>query len=390
MSQILVVGGSVSTGAFVTQLRSGGYTDEVVVVDPDPDAPYDRPPLSKEFLSSDAARPEAPWWDDSCEIVRGRATSLNRDDRAVSVNLDEGGTRTLRADDIVIATGSAPVRLPGLPSEIATLRTAADGRRIRDCIGPGRHVTILGAGTIGTELASAVVGAGGAATLIDLADRPLDRFLAGHLAAETTAWIKDAEVELQLESRVEDLVRTDDRWLVSTTTSQHTTDLVVSAVGARPVTNWLDDSGVDARDGVRCDHNGTALDLEGSPIPHLHAMGDASAWLTEIGSFRRREDWTSAQRQGRHLASHLLGLSPTQPADRERERDYFWSHQFGRRIQVLGRPERDATLVQHVDAPARNAAFYTVERDSEVIAWISVNSPREFAVAMRDSMRVTR
>jgi 3-phenylpropionate/trans-cinnamate dioxygenase ferredoxin reductase subunit len=86
----------------------------------------------------------------------------------------------------------------------------------------------------------------------------------------------------------------------------------------------------------------------------------------------------------------LLGLSPTQPADRERERDYFWSHQFGRRIQVLGRPERDATLVQHVDAPARNAAFYTVERDSEVIAWISVNSPREFAVAMRDSMRVTR
>ena len=388
MSQILVVGGSVSTGAFLTQLRSDGYTGQVVVVDPDPDAPYDRPPLSKEFLSSDAVRPEAPWWDDRCDIVRGRATSLNRDDRAVNVALNEGGSRTLRADDIVIATGSAPVPLAGLPADIAHLRTADDARRIRDSIGPGRHVTILGAGTIGTELASAVVGAGGTATLVDLADRPLDRFLAGHLAAETTAWIKDAGVELQLESRVGDVVRSGERWLVSTTASQHTTDLLISAVGARPVTAWLDDSGVDARDGIRCDHNGTALDLEGSPIPQVHAMGDASAWRTEIGPFRRREDWTSAQRQGRHLASHLLGLSPAQPADRER--DYFWSHQFGRRIQVLGHPERDATLIQHVDDPARNSAFYTVERDSDVIAWISVNSPREFALAMRDSMRVTR
>jgi len=135
---------------------------------------------------------------------------------------------------------------------------------------------------------------------------------------------------------------------------------------------------------VRCDSDGDVLGQLGRPLPHVHAIGDVAAWRSPSGQHRRREDWTSAARQGRHLARCLLGLEPLP----ESELDYFWSYQFGRRIQVLGTPQRDAALLTHVDEAEQRAAFHTVEHEGRTVAWISINRPREFALALRDSMRV--
>jgi len=115
----------------------------------------------------------------------------------------------------------------------------------------------------------------------------------------------------------------------------------------------------------------------------VYAIGDVASWTTRDGERRRREDWTSAQRQGRQVARRLLGLAPLPVVGGDL--DYFWSEQFGRRIQVLGTPARDGRLVQQSADPDRESAFYTVERDGRTVAWISVNAPREFALAIRQS-----
>lgn len=385
---LLVVGASVASGALVAQLREDGFTGRILVVDPDPDAPYDRPPLSKEFLAGSAERPPAPWWDERCELVRGRATGLDVAGSTVEVTGPDGSTRRLGADHVVVATGSAPVRLPGQPHGVVSLRTARDARRIREFAVPGRRVVVLGAGTIGTELASSLVESECRVTVVDLADRPLDRFLAGHLGAEAAGWIREAGVSLHLGTRVTGIAGHDGAWLVSTDSGDLVAEQVISAVGTRPVTDWLAGSGLDVADGVRCDGDGTALDTAGRAVAQVHAIGDVSAWAVAGGPPRRREDWTSAQRQGRHVARHLLGFDADPVAARERE--YLWTQQFDRRIQVLGVPERDANLVQHLDEPARRAASYTVERDGDTLAWITVNAPREFARAMRAAMLVAR
>lgn len=158
--EVLVVGASVAAGAFVSQLRDDGFAGSVLVVDEDPDAPYDRPPLSKDFLGSGSMKPEAPWWTGGGDVLRGRAVHLDARDHALTVLVSGGDTERITAEHIVLATGATPVRLPGLPPGVNHLRTAADARELRQRLENDSHVVVLGAGTIGTEVASAVVEAG--------------------------------------------------------------------------------------------------------------------------------------------------------------------------------------------------------------------------------------
>lgn len=383
-ADVLVVGASVSAGALVSQLRAEGFPGRVMLVDSDPDAPYDRPPLSKEFLTSSDVRPGALWWHEDCELVPGVAVSLEPVSRCVQVQDAEGRTQWISAGHLVVATGAVPVRLPGQPDAVCELRTAGDARRLRNRATAGQRVVILGAGTIGTELASSLVDRGCDVSLVDLADCPLDRFLAGHLSLEVRRWIEEAGVSLHLGTRVHGVREDGNRLAVLTDSGSIAGDLVVSAVGVRPNTDWLVDAGLDVGDGLRCDVRGVVLDVDGQPMPGLYACGDVASWPSPDGVVRRREDWTSAQRQGRRVARHILGGAPAS----ETELDYFWSHQFGRRIQVLGIPDRSASLVHHVNEPQRGRLFCTLEKDAGTVAWIAVNSPKEFALAMRKSTPV--
>lgn len=370
------------------QLRADGHTGRILVVDRDPDAPYDRPPLSKDFLFAEAERPEAPWWCDDCELVTGEVTSLDPFSRTATVCRPDGSVSEVLADEIVIATGSAPVRIPGQPDGVAELRTAADARFLRAHAAGKRRVIVLGAGTVGTELASSLTTAGTNVTLVDVAQRPLQRFFGGHLGDEATGWIRQGGVDLRLSTSVTAIRRYGGRWVVETDSACLDADLVVSAIGTRPVTNWLAGSGIAVGDGVFCDADGRVQALDGALVPAVYAVGDVASWVGPEGARRRREDWTSAQRQGRHVARKLLGSESSRIHDLQH--DYFWSNQFGRRIQVLGTPVPEGRLAQQVDDPERRAAFYTVEGRDGTLAWISVNRPREFALAMRESTVAAR
>lgn len=382
-ASVLAVGASVATAALVSQLRAEGCDGRILVVDGDPDMPYDRPPLSKDFLTAAGDRPEAPWWDAECDHQVGMVEALHAGARVATVRRRDGSLIEVAADHIVVATGSEPVRLPGQPAGVASLRTAADARALRESARAGRAVVVLGAGTVGTELASSLVATGAEVTLVDLADRPLDRFLGGHLGEEAAAWIRRGGVRLLLGTHVAGIRRTGARWEVETGGETLGADLVVSAVGTRPAISWLDGSGLALGNGVLCDHDGQAMTPAGTVAVGVYAIGDVASWSTRAGGRRRREDWTSAQRQGRHVARRLLGLEPLPVAGGDL--DYFWSDQFGRRIQVLGTPVRDGALVQQSTDPDRESAFYTVEHAGRTAAWISVNAPREFALAIRQS-----
>ncbi len=384
---VLVLGGSVAAAGLVAQLREDGLEGRVMVVDQDPDMPYDRPPLSKEFLSASDDRPAAPWWTGGCENVVGSVEALHAGARIATIRRADRSHLEVVADHVVIATGSAPLRLPGQPEGVASLRTAADARALRRHAAPGRRAVVLGAGTIGTEVASSLASAGADVTVVDLADRPLDRFLAGHLGDESAGWIRHAGVKLELGTQVLQITGSEGDWLVDTDRGALAADVVVSAVGTRPSVAWLEGSGVLLDNGIACDVDGLALSAYGGSVVGVHAIGDVASWALPSGGHRRREDWTSAQRQGRHVARRLLGLEPL--AHPGGDRAYFWTNQFGRRIQVLGTPVRDAALVPQVVDQDRDAAFYTVERDGEPVAWISINRPREFAMAMRQSVATT-
>ena len=382
--RVVLVGASVATGAFVNGAREGGYDGDIVVIDEDLDAPYDRPPLSKDFLGGTDRRPPAPWWDERCVLVRGRAVDLDTAERRVRVECATGDL-DIAGDHVVIATGASPIRLPSATDGVIHLRSARDARALRAMIRPKTRVAILGAGTIGTELASSLSALGCEAFIIDQASRPLDRFFAGHLGEQAASWISDAGVDLWLSTEVASVARAEKGFeILSSTGESFCSDVVVSAVGVRPATQWLEGTCLELASGVRCDADGRALDSRGEVVSGIYAVGDVANWARSDGTFKRREDWTTAQRRGRHVSQMLFGREPLPIS---REPDYFWTHQFNRRVQVLGEPSRTAALVTQSTTPERNAAFYSMEEDGGPVCWVAINAPREFAMAMRDAMQ---
>lgn len=376
---IVIVGGGLAGGTVAAHLQEEGYSDPIVVIDDDPDAPYDRPPLSKDFLSSERHAPDAPWWPSGCTLVRGRAISLDPEARLLNVSREEDKATEMSYDHLVVATGTVPTSLPGEPLGVARLGSAAEARTLRPYAAAGKSVIVIGAGTVGTELASTLAEAGARVTLVGRGRQPLARFFGGHLGTEAAAWIRGAGVDLRLGERIEKIVRRDGRWRVSVGSEELTSDMIVSAIGVRPNTDWLSGSGLHIADGVLCDSHGTALNESGQAVMGVHAVGDVARWQGPGGA-RRREDWTSARRQGITVANAILGREPGE--SEKAKHDYFWTHQFGRRIQVLGNIDPNGELVLHVERPEHSSSFYTVENSDGTRAYISINSPQEFVLAL--------
>jgi 3-phenylpropionate/trans-cinnamate dioxygenase ferredoxin reductase subunit len=351
-----------------------GFSGEFVVIDSDPNAPYDRPPLSKQFLLGTGPVERADWWPESVTIINAKAIGLVTAQRTVL--LDRLGE--IQADAVVIATGAGSIRLPNEPAGVLSLRTAADALAIRAAVDAGaKSAVIIGAGTIGAELASTLALRGLRVTVVDLAQQPMQRFFSGHLGEEATAWMHQAGVVTHLGVAVESIARTAEKWTVRVSGEDLQADLVISAVGARPNTEWLSYSGLDISNGIRCNAHGKAFLANGDVAEEIYAIGDVSSRQTEGGSFSRFESWTQAQRHGAALAEYFAGFESTELE----QAPYGWTEQFGRMIQVHGTLRPQGELVQVYAADDRNAALYRVGPSDDDPAWIGVNAPRHFSRA---------
>jgi 3-phenylpropionate/trans-cinnamate dioxygenase ferredoxin reductase subunit len=253
------------------------------------------------------------------------ATALVHHGDGLELQLADGAA--LHGDAAVIATGLAARRLPGQPASAVTLRTLDDALALRAVLDSARSLLVVGGGFIGAEVASAAVGRGIAVTVLEALDVPAERALGpvgGALAARLQ---RGAGVDLRTGVRIAEFR---DRGVVLADGTAISADAVLVGVGGVPQLDLLPATGpdgtpIDLSDGVACGPTGRVRGL-----PGVWAVGDAARW-----DGHRTEHWTSAGDQAAAVAADVLGVAP--PAATV---PYFWSDQFGLKIQLIGRADR--------------------------------------------------
>ncbi len=360
---VLVVGAGLGGLRTVEQLRTAGFQGRISLVGDEPHAPYDRPPLSKQVLTGEWApeRTTLSSVNDLDELgVRThlgiRAVAL----RPGEVELADGAS--LHADAIVIATGLAARTLPGQPAGMHSLRTLDDAVTLRSALERAGSLLVIGGGFIGAEVASAARTRGLAVTVLEALPVPSARALGAELGALSGQLMTEAGVDLRTKVRIEGFVGAGGgtgggaggRIAVALADGTRVAaDVVVVGIGGVPRLGWMNSgAGHTAAGGLPCGPTGR---VEG--VPGVWAVGDVAAWPDPVhGDRHRHEHWTSAGDQAATVARDILG----EPAPPPRV-PYFWSDQFGVKIQLLGRPEHADTLLPlHGDGLAGGAVKGTV------------------------------
>ncbi|WP_416985713.1 NAD(P)/FAD-dependent oxidoreductase [Streptomyces sp. T028] len=377
MRSITVVGASLAGLSTVRALRTEGYDGEIVVVGEERHTPYDRPPLSKDFLKGDlgadalALGDAAEYEDLDVQWLLGeRAVRLDAGARTVTL----AGGRHVRTQGVVIATGAAPRTLPGTDglAGVHTLRTLDDALALRAELTNGRpRIVVIGAGFIGAEVAATARGLGLDVTVVEALDVPLERQLGREMGLLCSSLHTDHGVRLLCgtgvagltgEDRVTGVLLADGRLLPA--------DVVVVGVGVRPATDWLAGSGVPVDDGVVCDAGCS------TGLPGVVAVGDVARCPHPFtGRHARIEHWSNAGEQARTAARTLLtGVSAPAP----RTAPYFWSDQYGVRIQLAGYVAPGAEP-EVVEGDLDSRSFTTVyRREGTPVAVLSLNQPKFF------------
>lgn len=345
MTRVAVVGASAGGLATAEALRRGGHQGEITLVGDEPHPPYDRPPLSKQYLAGEYAddrlhlRPQA---DIDALHLRLRlgvpATGLDLERREVT--LADG--RPVPFDTLVVATGVRPRRLPGDESVagVHVLRTVDDALRLRERLVAGRRLVIVGGGFVGAEVASTACRLGVDVTLLESGPAPLAQVL-GEEAGRALARIhRERGVRIVTGVSVTGIlsaegavagVRLADGTVVAA-------EDVLVAIGARPNTEWLRGSGLAVTDGLECDSYCAAA-------PGVYGVGDVARWHNPLfGTVMRVEHRTNAAEQAMTVVHNILN------PDRRRPYlpvPYVWSDQFETRIQVYGhlRDHDEATVL---------------------------------------------
>jgi 3-phenylpropionate/trans-cinnamate dioxygenase ferredoxin reductase component len=365
---IVIAGGGLAAQRAAETLRRGGYDGPLRMICAERHRPYDRPPLSKEFLAGvehGAFRPAAWYEEHGVELELGVAAA-GLDCRQRTVTLADG--RELRYERLLIATGSRPRRLALLDgfANVHTLRTLDDARALRTAIVDGGRVVIVGAGFIGQEVAAAAARAGVQATIVEAAAAPLQALLGIEVGSWFAKLHRSHGVEVILDAEiaaahgthhVEALMLRDGRRLAC--------DHVVVGIGVDPDLAWLAGSGLDP--------TGVAVDADGrTAAPDVFAAGDAAATYDPV--LRRHVPgghWESAVRQGVAAARAMLGREPQRSAPAS-----FWSDLYDTRVQYLGNARlADRTAIDG-DPAARDFAI-TFTRDGAPVAVLLVGRPHE-------------
>ena len=366
--RVVVAGAGLAGFRTVEELREGGFAGPITLIGAESRPPYDRPPLSKKFLAEPGLDP-----------------SLKADFAALGVDFrpDEAATGlgdelvTSRGaypfDHLVLATGSLPVALPG-DGRQRFLRTYDDALALRDLLrsGPGRkplRLAIVGAGWIGAELATAAVAYGSQVTVVEAGPAPLAAAIGAPVGAQTARWYAEAGVDLRVATAVE-AVRPGGLALAGG--EQIEADEVVTAVGVRPATGWLDGSGVRLENGVAVDAS-----LRTSR-PGVYATGDCAAFESRrFGRRLRVEHWDVALKMPEVAAANILGGDEAyNPVP------YFWSEQFGRMAQYVGHHGGADSLLWRGDPaePTWSACWLAGGR---LVAMLTVDRPRDMLQARR-------
>ena len=369
---VLIVGAGLAGARCAESLRALGFDGAILVAGEEPHLPYERPALSKEVLAGSRTpeslvqRPEGFWVDEAIEFACGApVTDLDLHARVAIV-----GSRPLRWRHLVLATGARARRLPGVPETAGVhhLRTLDESRALRADLRPGARLVVIGAGFVGAEVASTARGLGLDVAMIEDAPIPLARVLGPEVGGRVAARIRAHGVDLRLGTRVGRVIDRGGRVrAVELADGERLAcDAVLVGVGAVPNADLPSLAAL-----ARADDDGFVTDACGRTAhPDVYACGDvASAWRPELGRHARREHWTAAAAGARSVANAIVGVE--RPDDSE---SFFWSDQFGWRLQMVG--ESGAHLDAEVGGDD-DAGFLVHYRDPDgrLRGGLAVNRP---------------
>ncbi len=385
--RVVVVGAGLAAVRTAEELRRAGYEGELVLVGDETHLPYDRPPLSKEVLRGDrddtTLRPSEFFGENRIELMLG-AAARSVDTASRILTLSDG--TELGYDELVVATGLRPRRIPGLPdlAGVHVLRSLEDSRALREAIVPGARALVVGAGFIGCEVAASLRAREVEVVLVEPQPTPLASVLGAEVGALVTR-LHTAEgvdvragvglSEIRGDGRVTSAVLGDGRVTsaVLGDGSEIDVDLVVLGIGSIPATEWLEGSGVEVENGVVCDGTGR------TSTPHVWAVGDVASWQVPAGGRRRIEHWTNAGEQASVLAKTIMGVEAGAAA----QVPYFWSDQYDIKIQGLGAVTADDTVHVVRDDGRKFLAYY--ERDGRFVGAVGGGLP---ALVMKSRAKI--
>lgn len=370
---VLVVGASLAGLRTVEALRREGFGGRITVVGEEAEWPYDRPPLSKQFLVDDWEESKLALSRRGVEVLEAEwklglsATSLAPD--RLQVALADG--TSLEADTIVLATGARARRLPfGHDLEgVLALRTLEDAQRLRGAFSSARNAVIVGAGFIGMEVAASCRCRGLEVAVVDPLEAPLVRGLGAMLGERVAKRHREEGVVFHLGTGVSAIEGQEKVSQVQLSNGERLpADLVVVGIGAAPATEWLAGAGLEIDNGVCCDATGS------TGRDGVFALGDCARWTNAHYPERPRfEHWTSAVEQSVVVAKRIVNGR----ADVFAPIPYVWTDQFDLRIAIAGEiREGDEMHVGHGDLESgRFLALFG--RDDRLAGAVGFGRPRQ-------------
>ncbi len=366
----VIVGGGPCAAAAAATLRSAGFDGRVVVVADEPVAPYERPPLSKGYLTGRLGGDELPvrsaaWYvEHDVELRLGeRADALIAHEHSIRL---AGGER-VGYDKVLLATGGRPRPFGGVDSDrVLYLRTLDDADRLANRLRQGEPLVVLGGGFIGCEVASSARQLGVEVTVLEMAQVPLAPALGTDVGALVAEIQRDAGVDFRTGERVQAVSETADGLVVTTDRGRVECGLLLAAVGMIPNTEIVAGTAVTCENGVLVDEHCR------TSVPDVYAAGDVAAHFHPAhGRHIRVEHHDNATRHGAVAARNMLGedLAYVEP-------HWFWSDQYEHKLESIGADDGCDEVVMRGSVADRSfARFYMT--DGRVRAVVALNRGRE-------------
>lgn len=375
--RVVVVGAGLAGARTVEALRERGYGGEIVLLGAEPDPPYDRPPLSKDYLQGkidrDAVFLHPRSWYDQQRVELRTSTTVTGIDPDVHEVTATGGQR-LGYDKLVLATGSTPRRLP-VPGDglegVHYLRTLTDSQQLRHVLATAHRIAIVGGGWIGLEVAAAARLANVDVTVIEADRLPLRGVLGDHIATVFARLHREHGVDLRCDTSI-GAITGDGRRATGVQLADGTglpADAVIIGIGADPNTRLAEHARLDVSNGVVVDAGMRTTH------PDIFAVGDiARAPHPLTGARIRVEHWANARHQPATVATAVLG----EPSRYDRL-PYFFTDQYDLGMEYTGHatpgtsPDHDLSVVVRGDLEKREFIAFWLDADQRVLAGMNVN-----------------
>jgi 3-phenylpropionate/trans-cinnamate dioxygenase ferredoxin reductase subunit len=385
---LLVVGAGQAAVQLVSTLRERGWAAAITVVGNESMPPYQRPPLSKGFLSGTTDEALLPLR--SAEWFTQQGVSLMLGEQVEELDITEPGSgwatcssgRRMPYERVVLAVGATPRSLPdaaGLEG-VFHLHGVEDGRRLRSRLSPGSRIVVVGAGFVGLEVAATASKLGCRVTVVEMGPQVLGRVVGEETAAHVATFHREQGVDVRTGTTVLRLRHRHGRvdFVELSDGTECAADVVLVAVGAVPNTALA------ARAGLACD-GGIVVDRACRTSDGVTlAIGDCAVWRDPdaghgSAGMMRLESVDNAVRQGEVAAHTLLGTEPPRAAP-----PWFWSDQGDLKLQIAGLARPDDTCVLRRDPEGRRllSVYY---RNGAMVAVEAVGSPADF-VALRKAL----